>query len=76
MYPADKIRIAMASQGLNNKEVAEKSGLTRQTVADITTGRAKDPKLSTIKTIVNAVGLEVEIHLIPKAESAEQPQAA
>ncbi len=48
------------------KQLAEKAGLTRQTISAIERGDLKNVKLSTIIDICIAFGLDLEIGFVPK----------
>lgn len=70
MYRDDKIRSEMAIQRLNDEVMAEKTGLTRQTISLYRKGEAKDPKLSTLLSIAEALGKDVLWIVEPKQEAA------
>jgi transcriptional regulator with XRE-family HTH domain len=76
MYRDDKIRSEMAVQRLNDEEMAEKTGLTRQTISLYRKGEVKDPKLSTLTSIAVALGKDVLWLLEPKPEQVEAAEMA
>jgi transcriptional regulator with XRE-family HTH domain len=78
MYRDDKIRSEMAIQRLNDEDMAAKTGLTRQTISLYRKGEAKDPKLSTLLSIANALGKDLLWLVEPRPEPVEvaQPVAA
>jgi transcriptional regulator with XRE-family HTH domain len=57
MYRSDLIESQMKSQGFTDESLAAKTGLTRQKIGELRTGKAKDPKLSTFIAIANGLGL-------------------
>lgn len=71
MYRDDKIRSEMALQNLNDETLGELSGLTRQTVASLRKGEAKDPKLSTLISLAEALGKDLAWLTERKTETAE-----
>lgn len=74
MYRDDRIRSEMAVHRLNDEDMAEKTGLTRQTISLYRRGEAKAPKLSTLCSIAEALGKDVlwliEPRLEPETEAA------
>lgn len=78
MYRDDKIRSEMAVQRLNDEDMAGKTGLTRQTISLYRKGEAKDPKLSTLCSIAEALGKDLLWIVEPRLEhaTATQPAAA
>ena len=71
MYRDDRIRSEMTAQRFTDEAMAEKTGLTRQTIAQYRKGEAKDPKLSTLTSIAMALGKDVLWLIEPKPEQAE-----
>lgn len=78
MYRDDRIRSEMTLQRFSDEDMAEKTGLARQTIAQYRKGEAKDPKLSTLCSIAEALGKDVLWLVEPKpaAVEAAQPAAA
>lgn len=68
MYRDDKIRSEMAIQQLHDEDMAAKTGLTRQTIALLRKGEAKDVKLSTMIAVATALGKEVQWLVEPRRE--------
>lgn len=67
MFRDDKIRAEMAIQRLHDEDMAEKTGLSRQTIALYRRGEVKEPKLSTLHSIAAALGKDVLWLLEPKS---------
>lgn len=67
MYPAELIRAAMGAKKLSQTTVAKKSGLNVNTIAAVCSGK-EEIKIPTLKSVANAVGLEMEIRLTPMSE--------
>jgi transcriptional regulator with XRE-family HTH domain len=76
MYRDDRIRSEMLTQRLTDDALAEKTGLTRQTIALYRKGEAKDPKLSTLQSIATALGKDVLWLIEPKPVEQAEPVAA
>lgn len=80
MYRDDRIRSEMAVLQMTDEDMADKTGLTRQTIALYRKGEAKDPKLSTLCSIAEALGKDVLWLVEPKSAPAPvaeaQPAAA
>lgn len=70
MYRDDLIRAAQAAQNLTDEQLAEKSGIGRTTISFVTNGKAKDPRISTLKAIADALGLKLEDLFTPKENVA------
>jgi len=68
VYRDDKIRSEMAIQQLHDDDMAAKTGLTRQTIALLRKGEAKDVKLSTLDAVAKALGKEVHWLVEPRPE--------
>ena len=54
----DKLNKRMTYSGLTQRDVAEKIGMSRQTISKVLIGKASEPR--TIKKIAEALGLKVE----------------
>lgn len=67
MYRADKLAAAKAVKKVRYEDIAEATGLTRQTVADVCEGRVKDVRLSTLTAIGEFLGLT--LHDLTEAET-------
>lgn len=76
MYRDDRIRSEMTAQRFTDEAMAEKTGLTRQTIAQYRKGEAKDPKLSTLTSIATALGKDVLWLIEPKPAEQAEPVAA
>ena len=76
MYRDDRIRSEMAVLQMTDEGMAEKTGLTRQTIAQYRKGEAKDPKLSTLCSIAEALGKDVLWLVEPKPTAVETAQPA
>ncbi len=76
MYRDDRIRSEMTAQRFTDEAMAEKTGLTRQTIAQYRKGEAKDPKLSTLTSIAAALGKDVLWLIEPKPVEQAEPVAA
>lgn len=68
-YRDDKIRSVMAVRRISKEQLAEMTGLSRQTVGPVVEGKAKDPLTSTLTSIATALG-------IPMSELFEKNGAA
>jgi transcriptional regulator with XRE-family HTH domain len=64
----DELRAARRAAGLNQDDLAVKSGLSRKTVNRLETG-AIDPRLSTLEVVTRALGME--IMLVPSSIRAD-----
>jgi transcriptional regulator with XRE-family HTH domain len=69
MYRDDKIRSEMAVQRLHDEDMAEKTGLTRQTIALYRKGEVKEPKLSSLQSIADALGKDLLWLTEPRLEA-------
>jgi transcriptional regulator with XRE-family HTH domain len=67
-YRDDKIRSVMAARRISISQLAEMTGLSRATLSPLCDGKAEDPKLSTLKSVADALA-------IPLAELFEKEQA-
>jgi transcriptional regulator with XRE-family HTH domain len=76
MYRDDRIRSEMTARRFTDEAMAEKTGLTRQTIAQYRRGEAKDPKLSTLTSIAAALGKDVLWLVEPKPVEQAEPVAA
>ena len=76
MYRDDRIRSEMAVLQMTDEGMAEKTGLTRQTIAQYRKGEAKDPKLSTLTSIAVALGKDVLWLIEPKPDPVEAAEMA
>jgi DNA-binding Xre family transcriptional regulator len=59
MIRHDRIRVAMAAKGWKLKDLENNTGISRQTLGPICDGKAKDARLSTLKTIADALNLKL-----------------
>lgn len=74
MYPNEKIKGAMAEQGLTVDDVAREAGLSTTTVSSIRNGK-ETVMLPTLKSVAGVLGFDVEIRFIPKPDTAATVQA-
>lgn len=56
----EKIDVFKKQKGLTNKDLADLSGVPKDTIDKITSGKTKDPKLETVKAIVYALGFTLD----------------
>ena len=57
-----QIRMARAAAGLTQDELAERSGISRVTIANLEGGKIADPRVLTIRALIRALESEgVEI---------------
>jgi transcriptional regulator with XRE-family HTH domain len=68
MYPNEKIKGAMAEQGLTVDDVAREAGLSTTTVSSIRNGK-ETVMLPTLKSVAGVLGFNVEIRFIPRTET-------
>lgn len=71
MYPNELIKGAMAEQAITIDDIKEATGLSPTTISAVRNGKV-NIKLPTLKSIANAVGLELEIRLTRKAAQTEK----
>ena len=62
---AGLVRLARSKTQLTQTELAERAGVSQQTVSAYETGRM-DPTLSSLERLIAAAGLEMRIHLKPR----------
>jgi transcriptional regulator with XRE-family HTH domain len=74
MYPNEKIKGAMAEQGLTVDDVAREAGLSTTTVSSIRNGKVT-VMLPTLKSVAGVLGFDVEIRFIPKPNTSASVQA-
>ena len=55
----DKISGLMDSMGVTVSELSRRSGIPKSTVSRVVSGRIKDPKISTVKKIAEALNIKV-----------------
>ena len=71
---SQELRIALKQAGLKQQELREAAGVSRQTLANVVSGR-EDFKLSTLLSLADKLGLE--LLLLPKeAARGLQPASA
>lgn len=75
MYKPDPINAAMGAQRLSNEKVAAKARITPKVVSAVRNGK-QNILLSSLAAVAGAVGFEVEIRFVPKAESVQQEEPA
>jgi len=65
------LRVIRALRGLSQDDLARRAKVSRQLIATIETGRNRDPRLSTLTRIAEALDLSVEdlIRLMRDLES-------
>ena len=59
--PVEAIRKIMDEDGLNQKQLAERMGLTRQNVSQVLNRGRKTPRFDSIRKMVDALGCEIII---------------
>lgn len=52
------LKLRRISLGMSPESLAETSGLSRQTILDLESGRADNPRLSTLNALALALGYE------------------
>jgi transcriptional regulator with XRE-family HTH domain len=62
---SDKIRNARRDAGMNQLELAKASGVGAATVARLEAGTQDDPKISTLRRLAGALGVDVR-DLLPE----------
>ena len=64
----DVILALRLAKGWSQTELAKRAGLSRNAIALIETGakRGRNPTISTLNAIFNALGVDIEIHLARK----------
>lgn len=70
----DHLKYMKQKSGLTTKEIAEQSGLPEPTLEKLFSGQTKDPKLTTIRTIVHFFGCTLD-DLVP-LDSKKSPAPA
>jgi DNA-binding XRE family transcriptional regulator len=63
---------ARAKAGLTQEQVAESMGTTKSAVSRLEALGKHSPSVSTLKKYAEAVGCEVEIHLVPRVASSSK----
>jgi transcriptional regulator with XRE-family HTH domain len=56
MKIGQRLRSAMKRAGLNQKELARRSGIHESTISSVMSGQAANPNWETVETLVNAIG--------------------
>jgi transcriptional regulator with XRE-family HTH domain len=72
MIRSDRIRVAMARKGLNDKQLSELSGVNRHTVANLRKGEEVNPTVSTLESI----GEVLDLTLAEMFEEEQEGSAA
>lgn len=73
---AAALRAARKKVGLSQYQLADKAGLSRQTIAAIETGIPTTVKLSTLRALAAALGVPVETLAEPAQSAAAAPYVA
>jgi len=60
MYRADKIRAALGVKDWTDQELADRTGLRRQTISLIKRGGDNDVRLSSLISICDALGIPLQ----------------
>lgn len=55
------IKTLREKQGMTQTQLAFKAGLSRQTIADIESGRTKEPSITVYNKLIKALGYELQI---------------
>ena len=55
----DKIKYEMIKQGMNQKELSEKSGISKVTISNLLNGKVKSPNVKTLNKLLNALDMGV-----------------
>ena len=55
----DKIKYEMIKQGMNQKELSEKSGISKETISNLLNGKDKSPNVKTLNKLLNAIDMGV-----------------
>lgn len=74
MTSRDIVRIARQRAGLTQRQLADRSGHPRESIARWETG-AREPSLATLQTLVEACGLDLVTHLARLDHSLEEAAA-
>src|SRR5918999_356488 len=69
---SDRVRRLRKERGLTQEEVARRAGLTLNSYGDIERGHVRDPHLSSLEAIAQALGVSIEALV---AEEAAVPLA-
>lgn len=75
MTLGQRIASARKAQGLKQSELAARAGLAQSLVSMIETG-ATAPRLETLRRLARALGMDVEITLVPCVPTDEAAPAA
>lgn len=54
---SNKVRALRRARGLDQRTLAERAGVSMQTVSNLETGRLRDLKVSTLAALGNALGV-------------------
>lgn len=65
---ARELLAARARAGLTQEEVADSMGTTKSAVSRLESAGKHSPSVTTLRRYAQAVGCEVEIRLVPRAE--------
>lgn len=57
---SDNIQKALDAKGMTQADLARKTGLSTAVVSQIVSGKTKDPRLSNVITIANALGVSLD----------------
>lgn len=68
-FKAEEIRVAMARKNMNISDVAEISGLNKETVSLIINDKHSNARIDTLEKIAAALGMEIDVVFTP----ANQP---
>jgi DNA-binding Xre family transcriptional regulator len=70
-FKAEEIRVAMARKNMNIGEVADASGLTRETVSLIVNDKHSNARIETLEKIATALELDMAVVFTPAGQPAE-----
>ena len=57
---SENIQKALDAKGMTQADLARKTGLSTAVVSQIVSGKTKDPRLSNVITIANALGVSLD----------------
>jgi transcriptional regulator with XRE-family HTH domain len=57
---SDNIQKALDANGMTQADLARKTGLSTAVISQIVSGKTKDPRLSNVITIANALGVSLD----------------
>lgn len=70
----ERLKAMKAESGLTTKEIADQSGIPEPTLEKMFAGATKEPKLSTLKTLVHFFGHTLDDLIEDKSKNKPAPQ--